>query len=102
MPWGKALLSARRGAVSPGTGRADARTTNRRFERAGGGADCHAGLENAFVPAGGRRESRGSRGDGPEEQVQGQGRVSPAQEWRNVGLGNPRLRADGFSQLKLG
>src|ERR1035437_7926640 len=33
MPGGKALLSARRGAVSPGTGRADARTTNRGFER---------------------------------------------------------------------
>jgi hypothetical protein len=69
---------------------------------AGGGADCHAGLENAFVPAGGRRESRGSRGDGPEEQVQGQGRVLPALAVRNGTLGKPRLRADGFSQLKLG
>jgi hypothetical protein len=68
---------------------------------AGGGADCHAGLENAFVPAGGRRESRGSRADGPEEQVQGQGRVLPALAVRNGTLGKPRLRADGFSQLKL-
>src|SRR5580704_10021567 len=33
----------------PDGGRADARTTNRGFERAGGGADCHAGLPNAFV-----------------------------------------------------
>src|ERR1017187_7077891 len=102
MPGGKTLPATRRGAVSPGTGRADARTTNRRFERAGGGADCHAGLENAFVPAGGRGESRGSRGDGPEEQVQGQGRVLPALALRNGALGKPRLRADGFSQLKLG
>jgi hypothetical protein len=62
---------------------------------AGGGADCHAGLENAFVPAGERRESRGSRAMGRRS------RSKDKAVWNGT-LGKPRLQADGFSQLKLG
>lgn len=74
------------------------RTTNRRFERAGGKAGCHAVISERMFRADARRvKSHGAMGRGWAHRS---GLIRLHLPWKRCVM-KPRLRAGGFSQLKL-